>query len=83
MLEKENTFFLGTSFLYFDLNSNYDGTNNPRAPNVVKTRDKRMNCELSPSEDYLRNKLLRSASEEGLNIPSTPEFSCDGNLILI
>ena len=42
-----------------------------------------MNCELSPSEDYLRNKLLRSASEEGLNIPSTPEFSCDGNLILI
>merc|ERR1719295_249840 len=34
----------------------------------------------SDSEDYLRNKLLRSASEEGLNIPSTPEFSCDGNL---
>ena len=32
------------------------------------------------SEDYLRNKLLRSASEEGLNIPSTPEFSFDGNL---
>ena len=34
----------------------------------------------SDSEDYLRSKLLRSASEEGLNIPSTPEFSCDGNL---
>lgn len=34
----------------------------------------------SDSEDYLRNKLLRSASEEGLNIPSTPEFSFDGNL---
>ena len=32
------------------------------------------------SEDYLRNKLLRSASEDGLNIPSTPEFSFDGNL---
>lgn len=32
------------------------------------------------SEDYLRNKLLRSASEEGMNIPSTPEFSFDGNL---
>ena len=32
------------------------------------------------SEDYLRSKLLRSASEEGLNIPSTPEFSFDGNL---
>ena len=24
--------------------------------------------------------MLRSASEEGLNIPSTPEFSIDGNL---
>jgi len=34
----------------------------------------------SDSEDYLRNKLLRSASEDGLNIPSTPEFSFDGNL---
>ena len=32
------------------------------------------------SEDYLRNKLLRSASEDGMNIPSTPEFSFDGNL---
>ena len=32
------------------------------------------------SEDYLRSKLLRSASEEGLNIPSTPEFSFDGNI---
>ena len=32
------------------------------------------------SEDYLRSKLLRSASEDGLNIPSTPEFSFDGNL---
>ena len=28
----------------------------------------------------MRNKLLRSASDEGLNIPSTPEFSFDGNL---
>jgi len=34
----------------------------------------------SDSEDYLRNKLMRSASDEGLNIPSTPEFSFDGNL---
>ena len=39
------------------------------------------NCSgLFVSEDYLRSKLLRSASEEGLNIPSTPEFSFDGNL---
>ena len=28
----------------------------------------------------MRTKLLRSASDEGLNIPSTPEFSFDGNL---
>lgn len=34
----------------------------------------------SDSEDYLRSGLLQSASDEGLNIPSTPEFSFDGNL---